>query len=341
MWRRLLRLTILMAFLVGTFAAEGVLAAGGPPEGRGGGGPPEGHGPPTVATNNLSFPVIWSDGVTKTLPGVYGAPKLVSPCLTDADGTNWYCQQDPANNWQAQSLDPTKVETPFAVNVSTIDWGDNLESKAWPNTMPLRVETVLYQTLVDGSTLPPMVTFPMKIISGTRTTEMQGTNGLTFAGTEATVYSGNARLTIQRLDAVDTLTWNAPTGEWGTSAADGTFVALPVFFSGGVCGATEGMSTSYAGEINVSGKLVYGYNWDIRGIDPGIYRITFSLDPLTATDGSHPSNELNTFFDSATQVLGLTSEEGGTPTDSPAVVDTADNLTYIDVTITSSQGTGG
>lgn len=50
-------------------------------------GPPEGKGPPDKrddsAGNNLSYPVIWSDGIEKTLPGTPGM-------VPELDGPWWY-----------------------------------------------------------------------------------------------------------------------------------------------------------------------------------------------------------------------------------------------------------
>ena len=51
-------------------------------------------------------------------------------------------------------------------------------------------------------------------------------------------------------------------------------------------------------EINVKGKIIYGYTWKVRNLNEGdgYYRLTFSFD----NDGHVP---LNTFFDSNTKIL--------------------------------------
>ncbi|MCJ7618280.1 MAG: hypothetical protein MUO43_17265, partial [Desulfobacterales bacterium] len=53
----------------------------------------------------------------------------------------------------------------------------------------------------------------------------------------------------------------------------------------------------YSAEINVGGKVIYGYNWVVRDIDeaPGFYRLTFSLDSVNC-----PVVPLNTFFTNGT-----------------------------------------
>ncbi|HEY8659628.1 MAG TPA: hypothetical protein VIL78_11360 [Hanamia sp.] len=86
------------------------------------------------------------------------------------------------------------------------------------------------------------------------------------------------------------------------------------------------------------GKAIFGYTWDVNKLNDGtgVYRITFSFDGIEA------GSTLNTFFTSSTGIV-LAAEEivpeaegaGGT-----AIIDVADNLTYIDVTITG-RGKGG
>lgn len=39
------------------------------------------------------------------------------------------------------------------------------------------------------------------------------------------------------------------------------------------------LKTDVGGEITVSGKMTYGYNWDTKSVSAGWYRITFLLDP--------------------------------------------------------------
>ncbi len=44
---------------------------------------------------------------------------------------------------------------------------------------------------------------------------------------------------------------------------------------------TDGPSDAYSAEVNIEGKLLYGYNWDTRGQDPGWYRLTFWIEVET------------------------------------------------------------
>ncbi len=302
-----------------------LIAEGAPPSvdrGRRGGGGGGGGGGETSVGNNLSFPVIWSDGVTKVLRGTYGSPVFDGAYVTDASGVKWYLQQDANNTWQAESAIPTDT-----FNVDWVNWGDNLEARAWPDRSQVRIETTLIQDLTT-----PMTGFTMQQTSGSGITEMWGTNTQTYASTQATVYSGAARLTIQKVDATKTLTWDASTGQWTGTGVLGTY------FNGAVADAGDGPGY-YSAEINVSGKLVYGYNWNMRtpGMSggPGSYRITFSLD--TEFPG------LNTYFDANTQIVPSAEEEAVIAAEGGGVaaMDPANNLSYIDVNITSSGSGGG
>lgn len=86
----------------------------------------------------------------------------------------------------------------------------------------------------------------------------------------ATVYSNCARLVIQQLGTMAPV-WNPVDGLWDNAEAPVVNVATYTDLGNG------GM---YSAEINASGTLIYGYNWnatrDSNG--PGDYRLTFVLD---------------------------------------------------------------
>jgi hypothetical protein len=285
--------------------------------------------------NNLSFPVIWSDGVVKPLRGTFGTPTFGGLFFT-ADGFDWYIQNDPLNTWQAASINAvTEVGFETPVVVSSIDWGDNLESKAWPFGAQVRVETVLYKTLST-----PMDAYTMQIedpsVSGLA--EVWGTNGVIYPSSEATVYSGTAKLVIQQLlkerdDPTLTTTWNPLLSQWTGD------IGSPLFESG-VWNAVDGPS-GYSAEINVQGKVIYGYNWVTRrtAAGPGDYRITFVLDP-------NSNVTYNTDFDSNTIIVLKEEEEEVVIQEEPdlaggvAIIDAVNNLTYMDVRLTLKSGSG-
>ena len=129
----------------------------------------------------------------------------------------------------------------------------------------------------------------------------------------------------------------------------------PAIFNGAVYEGGDGPGY-YSAEINVKGRIIYGYTWNVRNLNegPGYYRLTFSFDDqLTGA----PTG-LNTFFrDGLTQIaLPLEeetetittleeSDEGGSSPDGGgnAVLDFVNNLSYIDVRILEreSGGIGG
>jgi hypothetical protein len=326
--------------------------------------------------NNLSLPVIWADGVTKVLRGtpgdtnsagdywmlwyeedVNGDPVEMTCHPADGDcpeplpagAVEVYPQRDPLNDWQADSLllDPA-VDPP--VDVTFVDWGDNLEAKNWYYRSIIRTETVLYQ---DISALP-MTAYEMIWLEGLGVDEVWGSTLNTYDSNDATVYTGCARLTIQQLlvepyqDTPDAnhvpipnselgLTWNAATSEW-----EGDNIGV-TYFNSVVWEATGSQDYEvYSAEINVKGKVIYGYNWNTRVLSdgPGHYRITFSMD------NSNPDIQLNTVFDTTQVLLVEEDPDGGDEANNETgggigVIDYDNDLTYIDVLLLPKKGGGG
>lgn len=338
------------------------------------------------AGNNLSFPVIWADGAgtAKLLRGieeehttagewwyVWGEdpadpsypiyscqPNPANPevCLSgDApgDGSSTvykaYVQKDVNNLWQATN---SGLETNFDGYVDRIDWGDNLESVDWTIASQVRTELVLYEDLAT-----PVRQYAMRHVAGWGITEVHGLQcdkatgePLYGDGNEATVYSHNARLTIQKLnvenlDDLGTLTW---VPEEGWSGAD---VNDPIF-NMAVYEAGDGPGY-YNAEINVKGKVIYGYTWKLKKMNDGVgyYRITFSFDDGTS------GWDLNTKFNESTSIMVAEEEtdvstaaddgDGGDEVNNDtgggiAYLDIPNNLTYMDVYIGEKQrGAGG
>jgi hypothetical protein len=324
--------------------------------GGGGGG---GGGDESSVGSNLSFPVIWAEGTTLTLRTppvgvpmdgyslsgewwyVWGVDPIdpsypIFSCLpiTGADpcypaGEDVYkawVQKDAKNFWQASAVNPIGP-----TNIDVIDWGDNLESVDWYLTSKVRTEVGLYKNAPIGE---PFRQYAMRHVFGWGTDELHGLqttldDEIVYGpGTEATVYSEHARLTIQKITSeTPTLTWDAENSMWTGNVLDPVF-SRPVWEVGDGPGF-------YNAEVNIKGKIIYGYTWDVKQANDGVgvYRITFSFDeegPITA---------LNTFFTDGTIIEGaeiIPGAEGGTK----AVVDPINNLTYIDVTILGNKGGG-
>lgn len=372
---------------------------------------------PTVEAGNcLSFPVIWAEGVTKTLPGTSGMTPItkgvwwyqwgtngVDPNVTpascppdpdekdlalnpdklpycdDAKPTSLtllagnpaadnplplakaYLQKDPNNTWQAESAD--WHDTP--VNINWIDWGDNLESMDWYTRSQVRTEVVLVQDLATK-----MLEYQMRHTSGWGTDEVHGlavdfvnNEVLLGEGTQATVYSHCARLTIQKLlvkrddPRLSNLIW-IPGDGWTEPGGYPFDLINPHIFNGSVHEGGDGPGF-YSAEINVKGKIVYGYTWNVRQLNDntapegsmaptaaGDYRITFSFD-----DTCGPVNLNSHFVNGTTKIIVPTAEEietaiilAGDSGDSgggTAKIDFDNNLTYMDVRILEKGGSGG
>lgn len=333
--------------------------------------------------NNLSFPVIWAEGVAVTLPGEPG----VEPVL---DGNWWYwwgttpegdplsCPPDPQNNaicedgsspgggavrvfvqqdtgnvWQAGTADWSAAP----VDVTWIDWGDNLEAVDWNIRSMVRTEVVLLQDLAPEDA---MTEYLMRHLSGLGINEMWGveTTGnppvaqIVDPNLQATIFSPCARLTIQRLNVLrddarlSDLVWVPGIG-WTEGPGVGWDLINPAIFNQAVHEAGDGPGF-YNAEVNVKGKVIFGYTWNVRNLNEGEadYRVTYSFD------GTCDTVSLNTFFtDGITQimlpdegeaVLPAVLDEGQPPVGGgEAILDCENNLTYIDVRIGTPSGNGG
>lgn len=290
-------------------------------------------------TNNLSFPVIWSDGVAlfednseTSFNGKYFV----------RNDTTWYLQGDreDKNIWQAETrITPT--------NVSIIDWGDNLEAKSWPAGSQVRVEVALYKILDDKDSMkcylmtphnnepiidPTQSLMPNAKPIDTGTTEIWGAYKVKADTNIATIYSSQAMLVIQKLIGLNEgetpdISWS--TDRWSGENVDNNFIYK--------ISVPEG---SFSAEVNVQGKVIYGHNWltedDANG--PGTYRITFVL-----------LNKGTASIDDGTAILG-SDETVETPEESQggrrkfiggeAKIDPKNNLTYIDVQLSPTRGGG-
>ena len=170
--------------------------------------------------NNLSFPVIWAEGVMVTLPGEadmeptldgvwwywWGTTPEGDPLSCPPDPQNnalcedgsspgagairAYLQQDTNNVWQAGTADWSAAP----VDVTWIDWGDNLEAVDWNIRSMVRTEIVLLQDLAPEDA---MTEYVMRHLSGWGIDEMWG---LATTGNPpvAQVVDPNLQATISR-----------------------------------------------------------------------------------------------------------------------------------------------
>ena len=310
---------------------------GARPDGVGGGG---GNRPPTgedAQGNNLSFPALATDGyaigaITTqqfTVPYAGAYPGLTAEEIAALAGHDWYPQKTEGNTWQADYL------TGQAVDVSYVDWGDNVEAINPKIGRPFRLEIQLYKQLNAWADFVPetngMTGFVMAVLEyPSSSNELQGTNQVTYEGNFAMVVSNLWKLRIQYCgDEIPTdLEWIPSSGMW-ESATPCTDVPV-----------------SFAVELNVGGKLIFGGSqggWKPRSA--GFYRITF-YGPDT-TNMSLRYAEVGNYADFSTPpaeepVAALAeseSDEGDEGVATP-VVDATNNISYVDVQVVAGGGGG-
>ncbi len=286
-----------------------------------------GEGGETSVGNNLSVPVVFAEGIGVTGLAVatdHGLrPTAEEGIVVDAlpffysgntpDCDSYYCQQG-TNTWQAEWLDGSTG----GARRAEVAWGDNLTHHQWNTHNQIRVEVVL--TDLDAQ----LQGFNMPYVVGSGSTEMQGTDG-TNAAMSATIYSSTPRLIIEKLDDVTRqpifTAFNASV--WEAYGQDG-----PGF---------------YGAEVNVAGKIIYGFNFTIRDVAVpsdihkfGWWRLTFTLDPESQVGGaSIPRN---------VQLIQLASPEESE--DSEPLLFTpelsTDGITsWLDIEVKSASGGGG
>lgn len=336
---------------------------GGGHGGGGGGGGGHGGGGETeeTASNNLSYPVIFTDGVAIALAGSPNAYTFESPYDLNGDGIitpggdqiNGYylfAQKTTGNLWQADSALITADDNPLTnLFVSTIDWGDSIEGgKPISTGKPTRIEISFYKNLsnIEGDVELPdaMTAYPMQLLANPSSpTEVQGASAasypllgdlpnssvLTLESTEASVYSHTAKLALQYIvgtpESNDFL-WNGD--YWvDADATDSVTIEKPI------------AGLSFGGEVTVGGKVVYGVSqggW--RPEKAGTYRATVyfpktgnlqleSAEILTSTEESEVP----------TAAMAIGGEEPPTETPSGAQIDGLNNLTYLDLFVEGNQ----
>jgi hypothetical protein len=272
-------------------------------------------GPPVPATygNNFSAALIFADdiGITNValdlakswtitdltaidyntglrplaaeVTAMQGLGQTLLPYLPQQSRINpLYYEQKSINTWQGEWAKANGVDQ--EVNAK---WGDNLSSASLSSSAKIRIEMVLTKDI----TATPMTVYPMLLLSGSGTNELQGTTGVATTATTAFVFATNARLTLQKLDA-----GGLPTGP---------LVVNQALFDPAI---PDGLN-KLSGEIPVSGNFTYGFVWDPATTSSiaGKYRVTFKLDPTSAHGVGSPAN--NTFMKQALNGVRLSDTE--------------------------------
>lgn len=276
--------------------------------------------------NNLSFPVIPVDGFTIPVinqdafnvhyAGEYTGltPEDVAWLMANGDPQygKWYPQKKEGNTWQAAILSEDSG------NVTHIDWGDNIESVNPKKDCPFRLEVTLYKEL--GVTAKAYTMAVLEYPSSPD--EVQGTNESKYDSSYATIVSSQPKLSVQFLGNSNTpptgLAWDGALNLWRLAS--------------GV--APEPVPLSFGPELNVAGKYVFGVSqggWKPDQL--GWYRLTFY---------SNAQSSVNLANAKIANYLSDTNEFTETSEGTAAfpLIDTTNNLTYVDVKVTNRGGGG-
>ncbi len=260
-------------------------------------------------SNNLSYPVIWSDGVSIVAPlpetewtfaaitdptsqcftGDTGGLPVPDAAVCYYDGTVpalghvWWLQQREANKWQAYNPSATSP-----VAVTGVDWGDDLESRDNFTTRSIiRTEVVLLKNVADDPTTEfataDFLAFQMSgAVPGTANSpiEMQGTN---YGGPEnptlgtqtlidPTFVRPGFQATMYSACArliIQKVVGDPASLQW--NPADGYWGPVSSVNNPVFNGAVyaDALPDSYSAEINVGGSLIYGYNWNLKKVGEG------------------------------------------------------------------------
>jgi hypothetical protein len=257
------------------------LAAGGPPSGGGGGGGSGGGKPTTEATNNLSVPAIMlgskgefaiaceTTGFTDLVPPDKGPVYYPESCAASQDGGqvcvaagNYYVQRDA--KWQA----PCFVATGTGIAVRGA-WGDNLAGDAKLKVgSPIRVELVLWDAA--------------DVALG-----QQGYEVIKLEPSELDRLSDYGHLAGGAVDA-----WYPVAKDLGAIVFDpGATLRIEQVVDGQPVSPAV-FNGAAGGEINATGKIVYGYN--LRVTAAGTYRITYTIPRGTFSECDAGTCEGNT-----------------------------------------------
>jgi hypothetical protein len=340
--------------------------------------------PNTSCVDDLASPTIYytAEECTDTIQP--------SPCQ-GLDVLRMYWQKVAVNDWSGDVEGGLTVPaTPRSVGYN--NWGDALEAVSWSETSQVRVENQPYESLIPGfdpiattcegaattAGLDPAdvckVGIKMWHVSGQGITEQWGAVATdsdpavsyNYDSPFQIINTGTARLNIAKM-APETATCAAP-GEGGVVPPPPTLGDWNG--SGWEGGACTWRDATFAVELSVSGKYVYGYNWPLKTVElltncgtgwlkSGWWRLTFytdggdptdhSDDPVQFLDGTAPVTAPPD-VPSAARVLPraeyiadvvIPGEPGESEVLYTPVIDIANNLTYIDVCVTTAKGGGG
>ena len=97
----------------------------------------------------------------------------------------------------------------------------------------------------------------------------------------------------------------------------------------------DGPSDAYSAEVNELGLLLYGFNWDTRGLDPGTYRLVFWLEKDASCPDVNPYSGLPIVYNPVDITQGA---PGDTDTSAGTIYgivgyDFANEVSWLDITL--------
>jgi hypothetical protein len=254
----------------------------------------------TTIAKNLSFPLVYADGygiagakITGSWQGVgpfttlpvfdfatglrptstetLAAFPFLDPASSVRIGGITYYPQGGTSTWQAEwRNNASGAEVPVIVG-----WGSELTSRPFNATQTISLAPALIQdgtVITDPSDL--MTAYQMAVLSGTKDTEVQGTNNVTYTSLNRNVLAINARLKIEKV---------------GSGGSDWVAFdkALYQYFGASEGGSGEtGSTPKFAAAVNGPGAVTYAYTFKpstlaaAGGVSAaGQWRITLALDP--------------------------------------------------------------
>ncbi|MEW5748458.1 MAG: hypothetical protein AB1793_06715 [Candidatus Thermoplasmatota archaeon] len=201
-------------------------------------------------------------------------------------------------------------------------------------------ESVIYAEGIgfDGLEVVPNAAFPATIVGPATNVMVDWSDDIVFhqfpAGqkvrTEVVLHNMNLDGTVG--PAVYTITAHlliAPVN------ADGTLG--PAIYESCIAEGlwVDGPSDAYSAEVNELGLLLYGYNWDTRGLAAGTYRLVFWLEKDASCPDVNPYSGLPVAYNPVQMTQGA---PGDTDTSAGTIYgivgyDLASNISWLDITL--------
>ncbi len=252
-----------------------------------------------------------------------------------------YWQKTVTNDWTADAiLANTQPVQGGGYPAYFVDWGDSLESQIWWDTAAIRVETTPYTTLASqltGVTMWHVFGQGQTELWGALATDSVGTVLTTYEWPNPILHTTAARLNIAKISGptADCVNDQSPSaGTWTVNPNDTT----KHYWSGSASYLTL-YDVPYTPELNIGGRYVYGFNWQLRRDQvpasigkTGWWRLTF----YTAEPNYYPVVIFPNGADTETSPPGVTP-----PTETKFNPMVTAELSYIDICVRGSKGGGG